>query len=68
MQTEKAAKHTQTPTRQSPSSATYSLEEFTRAYGLSAKRALELYARFGPVRSKLDTLMLVIARSRNAGA
>lgn len=39
---------------------TYTLDEFTAAYGLSRKRAKDLYRRFGPTREKLDLLMLAI--------
>ncbi|OOG61815.1 hypothetical protein B0E45_32270 [Sinorhizobium sp. A49] len=50
----------------SPNCEIYSLDEFAMVYDLSAKRALQLYKRFGPMRSKLDTLMLAIRRSRNS--
>lgn len=42
---------------------TYSLDEFIAVYDLGAKRAAELYERFGPSRSKLDTLMVAIRHS-----
>ena len=44
---------------------TYSLDEFIAVYDLGAKRAEELYGRFGPTRSKLDTLMVAIRHSTN---
>lgn len=41
---------------------TYTLAEFAATYGLSLKRAKDLYRRFGPSRAKLDLLMLAIRR------
>ncbi|KSV61897.1 hypothetical protein N185_37525 [Sinorhizobium sp. GW3] len=49
----------------SPPRDTYSLDEFIAVYDLGAKRAAELYERFGPSRSKLDTLMVAIRHSTN---
>ena len=47
---------------------TYSLDEFATIYDLGAKRAEELYERFGPMRSKLYTLMVAIRHSTNQKA
>ncbi|KQU95995.1 hypothetical protein ASD00_19770 [Ensifer sp. Root31] len=43
----------------------YTLHEFAAVYDLGIGRAHELYERFGPMRSRLDTLMLVISQSKN---
>ncbi|KOF22561.1 hypothetical protein AC244_03325 [Ensifer adhaerens] len=43
----------------------YSLKELAAVYDLGTQRAEELYERFGPTRSKLDTLMVAIRHSTN---
>ncbi|MBB4184267.1 hypothetical protein GGE07_000893 [Sinorhizobium terangae] len=48
--------------RSTDRTSTYTLDEFTATYGLSRKRAEDLYRRFGPSRSKLDVLMSAIRR------
>jgi hypothetical protein len=48
-----------------PAREIYTLHEFATVYDLGAERAEELYERFGPMRSRLDTLMLVISQSKN---
>ncbi|WFU50256.1 hypothetical protein [Sinorhizobium terangae] len=48
--------------RSTDRTSAYTLDEFTATYGLSRKRAEDLYRRFGPSRSKLDVLMSAIRR------